>query len=261
MNRYKGGGCEPFESFFDECLIFVVSVESFEERHRSIAGQLDRMGLAYEFIFEFDPGQFPAVLPFTFSEGLPIKSISCLLKHLEAQRRLLDSEKKFAFILEDDCIFFPSFEAQLGRLIDLIRSLPPSFLVFIGGADNKLRDDYFKQTDLFLIADPLTTAESYFVDKPSCEQRLKYLGRQLISKALDHLLVQTDRVLNIPQFRTSEPLVLQGSIDGSFITTLDDSRRKKSKQFLKARYHWNRFRRQIIFRLWGRLLKTRDKQQ
>ena len=228
---------------------YVVTVKTFEDRHQFIRSQALANDLDIEFVCDYDVSDLISADLRRFApHSLPLPSISCVLKHLEAQRRLVVSDSDYCLVVEDDAIFSSDFVSRLRLVIDMVGNLSGPWLVFLGGTDNKLDARFFESDNLQLIEAPLTTAEAYLINKQGCELRLEYLSDRSISLPADHLLAEIDRNIGISQYRVSHPFVGQGSISGKFGTSLDSSRGKKPLWFLKIRYLWNRFRNQMFAR-------------
>ena len=112
--------------------IYVITVAQFTERHESIKNQLGVFGLKPTFIWEYDADSLTkADRERCVSDGLPDKSISTVLKHIEAQRKLLDSESNWCLVLEDDALLTSDFSNRMESVISLIRELNYCCLVFL----------------------------------------------------------------------------------------------------------------------------------
>ena len=230
--------------------VYVVSVKSFTDRHELLKRQAKQHGLRLQFIWEHDADDLSLDdLSKVRWRAMPLKSISCALKHLEAQRKLLETDHDIALVLEDDVLLFDDFGKRLLETLALVEELCKPWLVFLGGMDNSLDSRFFVNDRLRLIESPITTAEAYLINRSGCELRLKWLDCNTIPKPADHLLKELDMLLGISQFRVSIPFVTQGSITGLFPTSLDSSRGKKPSWYLSARYRWNRWRKQVFPRM------------
>lgn len=233
---------------------YVVSVETFKDRHAHIMKQANKFGLDIEFIWDYDTNTLSAEdLTRVDADKLPLKSISTVLKHIEAQRRLIASRDKFALVLEDDAILFPEFSATLNQILTSEDIPREPFLLFVGGADNKITDTFLKAKPTDLIKHPLSTAEAYIIERCAAKKRLEWCSENLIDKPADHFLTWVDQRLGITQYWTGVPLATQGSITGQFKTSLDASRAKHSPLFLRLKYHYNRLRRQTLPRIFQRM--------
>jgi hypothetical protein len=158
-----------------------------------------------------------------------------------------------ALVLEDDVLLFRGFVESVSQIVAATQKLRPGWLVFLGGADNKLDDRFFDSKKLELIDHPISTAEAYLIDRVGAEARLAYLEGKKIDLPADHQLRAIDEYLGISQFWSSEPLATQGSITGLFKTSLDKSRAKRSLLFLAIKFQWNRWRRQVLPKLLRRI--------
>lgn len=233
--------------YLDQLPVYVVSVESFVDRHALIRQQAAQHGLNVDFIWSFDAEHLTDQERSMCVEGaLPVKSMSCVLKHVEAQRCLVSTSHDIALILEDDALLNDDFAVKLRSTIDLANNLSGPWLIFLGGMDNELDARFFESAEFRLIESPLTTAEAYLVNRQGCLARLDWLSKNLISLPADHFIKHLDQSLNIPHFRVSDPFVTQGSITGLFTTALDASRAKKPSWYLSTRFRWNRFRKQTL---------------
>ena len=237
--------------------IYIISVAHFEERHESIYSQLAVFSLKPEFIWEYDADSLTDVdRKRCEGEVLPDKSISTVLKHIEAQHRLLESDFDWCLVLEDDAILPSDFANKMERVLSLVDGLEEACLVFLGGTDNRLDSRFFNSGSMTLLESPMTTAEAYLLNRRGCRERLKWLDAHTIDRPADHFLKALDQKLGITQFRVSEPFVSQGSITGRFKTSLDTSRAKHGSRYLKLRFLWNRFRKQSLPRLLSKLRQS-----
>lgn len=237
---------------------YVVSVRSFTDRHAHLNAQAQDIGLLPEYLWAYDVDTLTAEdLSRANQHALPLPSISAVLKHIEAQVCVCDRNQPYALILEDDVLTFPEFAPRLQAVLAMTEALDPGWLIFLGGADNKIDERFTGSSDFRLIEHPLSTAEAYLVDLDGCRRRLAWLSQHVIDRPADHLLTQLDQHLGIRQYWVSEPMATQGSITGLFETALDSNRRKHSRRYLSARYHLNRLRRQVIPRLLSKFFRTR----
>jgi glycosyl transferase, family 25 len=236
--------------------IYAVTVASFHDRHKNMSKQAEKYRLSIEYILNFDIDQLTeSDLARVDSSIMPIPSISCVLKHIDAQRRMVDRGQSMCLLLEDDVILFDNFSNNLNQIVLLSRDLDPGWLIFLGGADNKIDSRYLDSSSLRLIESPISTAEAYLLDFEGCRKRLEWLAENKINLPADHLLAKIDASLGIRQYRPSIPMAAQGSITGLYKTTLDSNRGKHGSIYLKLRYIYNRFRRQIFPRFINSLIR------
>ena len=233
-------------------ICFLITTRSCAERQVFQTQQASKFGLELNYVLDYDVDDLTDEVLNTVSATLPQASVSCLMKHVEAERRLLSSSADIAMIMEDDCILFSRFATEFPGIIDEVSRLSPSWLVFLGGGDNKLSNAALASDKQKIIKGNLTTAELYLVDRASARERLRWIASNIITKPADHFLVDLDAELGISHWRTSHPIATQGSITGQFVSQLDDNRRKHRLIYLRVRYWYNRFRRQSLPRFLNR---------
>ncbi len=99
--------------------VYVIHAAFMTERRESITDQLDRAGLAFEFVLGNDPGQFdPALVGKYLTVGRKLRpgAVSCLLKHVATYEMILARQQDEALILEDDVLLEPDFAARLAAV-------------------------------------------------------------------------------------------------------------------------------------------------
>ena len=228
--------------------VYVLSVRTFLDRHESIKEQALRLGFDPSWIFEHDADKLTTNDHEKFAEksDLPDRTKSLVLKHFAAMQQVVSKEIPYALILEDDVIFFDDAQFRLEKIFSNLKPLSPGFLIFLGGADNKIDSRFLTLDRDSLVEAAITTTEAYIVDYEGCVRRLEHIERHGIELPSDHQLQMMDPLLGIKHYKIADPICAQGSITGLFDTKLDDSRKKHSKKFIKIRYAYNRFRRQVL---------------
>lgn len=231
--------------------IYVITVRHFTDRHDHIQRLAVRFGFDFQYVLKFDADQLSKADLAMVSADLAPKSASNVLKHLEAQKMFIEQHQAegLALILEDDVVLFDDFFERLEDIIPKLAQFDPGFLIFLGGADNKIDERFLHSSDNDLIETPITTAEAYLVDGFSCIRRVAWVRENIINKQADHQLKEIDNLLGIRHYRIAKAMATQGSITGLFQTALDDSRAKRSVLYLKSRFYWNQFRRQVAPKL------------
>ena len=238
-----------------ELPIYVISVKSFTDRHKHIEKLSRSFGFQFKYIFDYDADELTETDWERVYPGMNPKSVSNTLKHIEAQKLLIASGKKAGLVLEDDVILFDGFMDNLSRTLELLSQEKDGWLVFLGGADNKIDSRFTESAELRLIENPISTAEAYLIDVAGCVRRQEWFSAHVIDRQADHQLKLIDQSLGIPHFWTSIPLATQGSITGQFSTALDQSRAKHGPLFLGLKYRWNCWRRQAVPRFFGKFFK------
>jgi GR25 family glycosyltransferase involved in LPS biosynthesis len=236
--------------------IYVISVKSFTDRHEHIEKLAKSFGFHFEYVFDHDADELTELDWKRVNREMSPNSVSNVLKHIEAQKLLIESGSQVGLVLEDDVLLFDGFMDNLAQTLELSTHEKSGWLVFLGGADNKIDSRFTDVTELTLIENQISTAEAYLIDVTGCLKRQEWLAANIIDRQADHQLKLIDQTLGIRHFWTSRPLVTQGSITGRFTTTLDQSRAKHSAAFLRLKYHWNCWRRQVYPRFFGRFLRS-----
>ena len=238
-----------------ELPIYVISVKAFADRHKHIEKLSKLFGFQFKYIFDYDADELTEADWERVDPDMNPKSVSNTLKHIEAQKLLIASGSKVGLVLEDDVILFDGFMDNLARTIELLGQEKDGWLVFLGGADNKIDSRFTESEELRLIENPISTAEAYLIDVAGCVKRQEWFSSHVIDRQADHQLKLIDQSLGIRHFWTSIPLATQGSITGQFSTALDQSRAKHGPLFLGLKYRWNCWRRQAVPRFFGKFLK------
>ena len=238
---------------FPKIPIYVITVRSFRDRHAHIEALAAKFGFQFEYVFDFDADALTADDWLRVDGTMSPASASNALKHFEAQRRLVESGASIGLILEDDVLLFEGFIENLGKILELAAVLTEGFLIFLGGADNRIDQRFLKADNLSLIRKPISTAEAYLVDSVGCLRRLDWLSSNRIDRQADHQLKLIDDHLKLHQYWASMPMATQGSITGLFQTSLDQSRAKHGQTYLGLRYRWKRLRHQVLPRFISRL--------
>lgn len=251
MKSESAGGSEHLK-------VYVLSVKTFSERHANINVQAEKLGLSIEYIWDFDASELTEKdMLKCNTDTLPPESISLVLKHFEAHRRLLKSTASTALILEDDVIMFTGFKSALEKYKQLSKQIDEPHLIFLGGADNKVPEKFLRAKHdpdagiSDLIEHPMSTTEAYLTSRKAAQIRVDWLAVNQIELPADHLFQKIDPLIGIKHFWPPSPQATQGSITGKFSSTLDSSRKTKSSLFLNLKYRYNRVRRQILPRLFS----------
>ncbi len=235
--------------------VFVLSVKTFADRIAHVTNELGRAGIPFEFIFGHDAAELDDDTirrHFVVGDTPPMKrQASLTLKHLQACRLACARGARRIMVFEDDVVLLPEFHARLAAAMRAADTLAPGWLVFLGGADAKVPDEFF------LHAGPLvplasTTAEGYVTDLEACRRRLAWTEANKIDLPADQLITHIDRAERTAQFWPPEPLVEQGSVIGIFNSVLDASRLKHSHFYNVARHRWTKWRRRTLRRHWVR---------
>ena len=227
--------------------VFVLSVRSFTERIQHIERHFAEQGVNFEFIFDYDPQELTAdcVDEYFGESDMGSAHKSLVMKHIQAWHLGLERGCGKILVFEDDAILVNNFAHQFHGIKADLAKLDAGYLVFLGGSDTKVPDDFFLQKGP-LIRLPIATAEGYLCDAESMRRRISWLKAHKVRLPADHLIRHIDEACGTPQYWLDSPLVQQGSVFGMFDTYLDDHRKKHSRYYNYLRYRWNQFgRRQL----------------
>ncbi len=227
--------------------VFVLSVRSFTERIRHIERHFAEQGVNFEFIFDYDPAELTAdcVEEYFGDSDMGPAHKSLVMKHIQAWRLGLERGCGKILVFEDDAILVKNFGNQLHRIKTDLAKLDAGYLVFLGGSDTKVPDDFFLQKGP-LIRLPIATAEGYLCDAESMRRRINWLKEHNARIPADHLIRQIDEACGTLHYWMESPLVQQGSVFGKFETYLDDHRKKHSRDYNYFRYRLNQFGRRKL---------------
>jgi glycosyl transferase, family 25 len=234
--------------------VFVLSVKTFADRIAHVTRELGRFGIRFEFIFDFDAAELDeATILANFAGTSPMKKqMSLTLKHVHAWRLACARNARRIMVFEDDVILHSEFHARLAAAMRAADALSPGWLIFLGGAEAKVPDEFFLHPGP-LVPLASTTAEGYVTDLEACCRRLAWCAANKIAHPADQLITHVDRAERIAQYWPPEPLVEQGSVIGLFDSVLDATRLKHSRFYNVARHRWTKWRRRTLRRHWIRL--------
>jgi glycosyl transferase family 25 len=233
--------------------VFVLSVKTFTDRIAHVRRELGHFGIPFEFVFDFDAAELEeATILRHFASASPMrKQMSLTLKHREAWQLACARGARRIMVFEDDVILHPEFHARLAAAMQAADALAPGWLIFLGGADAKVPDDFFLHPGP-LVPLASTTAEGYVTDLEACRRRIAWCEANKIMHPADQLITQIDRVETTAQYWPPEPLVEQGSVIGLFDSVLDATRLKHSRFYNVARHRWTKWRRRTFRKHWVR---------
>jgi glycosyl transferase, family 25 len=234
--------------------VFVLAVRTFRERIAHVTRELGRHGIPFEFIFDFDvPEIDDQLVAARFGAAdMPRPIMSLVLKHLQAWRLACARGHRRVMVLEDDVLLAPQFVPRLNAALRAAEPLSPGWLIYLGGADARVPDQFFLAREP-LIALPIATTEGYVTDLAACRKRVAWCEANRIDKPSDHLLRRLDAALGIRHYWLADSLVEQGSVTGLFDSVLDTNRMKYHRLINTARNRWNKLRRRQLRRIWVNL--------
>jgi hypothetical protein len=229
--------------------VFVLSVKTFHDRIRHIEAELARHGIAFEWIFEHDAdeltaGEIDAVFaPSDLKRGHQ----SLVLKHIETWKRCVERNYRRVLVLEDDAVLARDFESVFGAAMDEADRVDRPYMVYLGCGDNKYVEGARRSPTMLLTPGiELPATDATVLDRRAAELRLAYVARQKVTRPADWLMREADAAMGITQFWLREPIVEQGSMNGRFVSVLDDKRTDRGRRWNWIRFRWDRWRRRTL---------------
>lgn len=237
--------------------VYVLTVRSLHQRIAHVSRELARQGVHFEFILDYDPSDLNAeAIDGVFGPSeLLISHQSLVLKHMRAWQLACERNHRRILVFEDDVLLAHDFLSSLVPALLSADAKAPGWLIFLGGADTKVSDDFLLRQEP-LIPMSIATAEAYVTDLAACQARLGWCRLNRITLPADHLIRHIDQVCGIRQYWLPEAIVEQGSVTGRFASTLDRHRMKHSWLFNWARYRWNKLRRRRLRGWWVRFSRS-----
>jgi glycosyl transferase family 25 len=246
----KGDGGSLAERRVNEVVdaVLVVGVRSFHDRIAHITGELARFGIAFEWIFDFDPDTIaPGLIEKTFAPSdMRLPHQSAVLKHIATWRICVERNYRRVMVFEDDVVLADNFPRVLALAMAEADALHTPYLVYLGCGHNRYAAGAINSPTMLVPGGPLPAAEAMVLDHASCVMRLAWLDRNRVTRPPDWLLREVDAELRIPHYWLREPVVEQGSMNGKFSSVLDDKRRGRGRLYAWLRFRWDRWRHRTV---------------
>ena len=227
--------------------VYVLTVKTFSDRIAHIENEMQKHKINFQFIFSYDiPDLDDELLDKSFEgKSLTMAQKSLVMKHIQAWKDAETHNYQKILIFEDDVILNNKFCDYLEHIMQAAKNLAPGYLIFLGGADAKVTEEYLLSKEL-LVPLPIATTEAYVTDIVAIKRRLNWQANHKISLPSDHLICKIDKELGNINYWSRTPIVEQGSVTGIFNSHLDSHRKKHSKLFNVLRYRWNKFQRHVL---------------
>jgi glycosyl transferase family 25 len=246
MNAFKNNMVEA---------VYVIHARRLTDRATHIKAQLGRFKIPFEFIESYDAEALDAEMQNRFGvrdSQLSLISLSCVLKHMEAMRRIAASGHRWALVLEDDVILDKRFDEELGKIVEEAERFDHPCTIQIGSGGNMFVPKRVLQPGKRVYeASEVRAADSYLIGAKAARLRLDWFARnEKIHLPVDHLFNLIDKETGIRFYWTEPTIVEQGSMNGVFRSVIE-SRSKKPLWGIKLRFWWQRWCRKYIYRLFG----------
>ncbi len=231
--------------------VFVLSVRSFHDRIAHIEAELQRHGIAFEWVFEHDAAELaPELIEATFAPsdmGPPQQSL--VLKHIETWKRCVARGYRRILVFEDDAMLAADFTQVFGVAMRAADAIEQPYMIYLGCGDNKYVSPSQRSGSVLVKTNlALPATDAIVVDQRAARLRLEYVGRQKITRPADWLVREADAAMGIAHYWLAEPIVEQGSMTGRFASVLDRKRIGRSRAWTALRFRWDRWWRRTLKR-------------
>jgi glycosyl transferase family 25 len=232
-SRYDGGVNGVVDA------VFVLSVRSFTDRISHIQAELVRHGIEFTFIFDFDADDIPDdLIASRFAESdLMRPHQSLVLKHIRSWELMLESGLDRVLVLEDDAELAEDFASNFEVIMRGVAALPAGWMVYLGRGDNQHVGERGAQG--LIPGGRLPAADALVFDREAARRRIAFLESSRIKRPADWLIRETDASVGIKHYWLRKPIVRQGSMNGRFVSSLDDKRRMRGRVYSWFRYRWD----------------------
>ena len=229
---------------------YVVHSNSLPERADHIRRELDRVGIPFEWVLEFEADEItPEVDARYFAPDAPlsIRQKSCALKHVVAMQRIRARQHDLALIFEDDAQLVPDFAARLKSVLAEAEGWPRPRILHLGAATNF----YTPAADLkpgqtIYAGNRVRNMEAYVLGAQEAAARLDWIAQHPMRDPIDIAFNRGDPEVGIPFLWPEPPLAEQGSLNGVFKSSL--SEKGYSQARLRIQFAVQKFSRRYLKR-------------
>lgn len=229
---------------------YVIHAKSLPERAAHIQCELDRAGIAFEWVLDFDADEItPDVDRAYFSPdaNLSMRQKSCALKHIVAMQRIRARGQDLAVIFEDDAQLVPDFVAKLARVLEDAERWPRPRILHLGAATNFYTPAAQLQPGRIVHAgNRVRNMEAYVLGAVEAQARLDWISRHPMHEPIDIAFNTGDPAMGIPFLWPEPPLAEQGSLNGAFKSSLASKNHSQAR--LRIQFAVQKFRRRYLKR-------------
>jgi glycosyl transferase family 25 len=219
---------------------YVVHSPALLERKFAIQEQLERVRLSYEWVTEFEPAEISQSVNNQFfvpDSSLSLAQKSCALKHIVAMQRIVERRLPMAFIVEDDAQFRPDFWSYIERIMSEFSRWPRPRILHLGAATNfyPAASKIVKGTHVYE-GDRVRNMEFYALGWIEAQRRLDWITQNRLAEPIDIAFNRADPSLGIPFLWSEPPLAEQGSLNGTYQSSLSTKRHSRARAKLQFSY-------------------------
>ena len=178
----------------------------------------------------------------------PIQNIRTLvLKHIETWKRCVARGYRRVLVFEDDAVLARDFERAFAAAMHEADAIERPYMIYLGCGDNKYVEGARRSPTMLLAPGiELPATDATVLDRRAAELRLAYVAQRRITRPADWLMREADAAMGITQYWLREPIVEQGSMNGRFLSVLDDKRTDRGRRRNWLRFRWDRWRRRTL---------------
>lgn len=231
--------------------ILVINVRTYVQRRENIERQLRSRGLSYEFIHEYDASDIGDAVRdrYRVSPGLSLNALSCALKHVHALRTIVQRNWQHGLILEDDAILADDFVLGVRTAIQKSSLLDPLHVIHIGSGGNLYTPRHMRVPGKRLYrATKGRLAEAYIIGAEAARLRTQWIELNGISLPIDNLFDVMDHELQIIPYWLEDPVVEQGSKNGTFSSSIEPS---PPRLVQRVKFTVQKLRRKYLYDIWS----------
>ena len=230
--------------------ILIVNPRSYVERRRHVEAQLARLGLAGEFIHDWDADDLDPATEARYFVGTELTrgQKSCTLKHVEALRRIVARGWSRALVLEDDVVLADGFVPAVAAGLAEAAAVAEPHVLFIGSGGNFYTPRSARRPGQRVYpASKGRFTDSYVLGAATARLRLQWIDAHQMHKPTDVTFDAIDRELGIRLLWLEPPVVEQGSKNGLFASELE---RQPPRAVQRLKFALEKLRRKYVYQLW-----------
>ncbi len=162
--------------------------------------------------------------------------VSCALKHFLALEKFVQSEEKYAIILEDDIFVNKDFCEKIDLFVKEIdrRALHPS-VISLEDSNMKFVDASVRKKGVYLYKkDKVRFTGALLIDQLAAKNILNYVKTNKCNQPIDWFYDSLDKKEIIKIYWSHPTIATQGSINGN-VSTLIGNKRSGAFRFLSRR--------------------------
>ncbi len=228
---------------------YIIHVSDAYDREEHMQNQLKDKDLDSIFILDGDKQTLTQPLIDEFFKGDIMAKVSnttsCAYKHILAYQKVAEGNDSVALILEDDIRFYSNFsvlqdilrEIKERELQSFIISLEDSDLRYVGKSERRKGQLIYPKEDGRF-------AGAYLIDKVAATNLLAYVKKAKIGIPIDWFHNECMREGVLQMYWSHPPLALQGSLDGSIRSLIDN---KKFGCFRRASFRIQKIYKKCLY--------------